>query len=226
MVSLRSGLALILLAGALVRGGDAPGDAILDAWFTAQSRLDSWSAGFTQTRYLKALARPLTNSGHVWFASPNRFRWELGDPVRSVAIRDGNTLVLLSPRLQRAERHDLATVPPGPLREALALLDTGFPRDRSEFERRFEVRSVEPAPDGITLKLVPRDADAVRFLPALSLTLDPATFDLQATEFTLADGSRVHTRFRDPQRNPAPEPDRFDTTVPGGFRLQDSPPTP
>ena len=29
----------------------------------------------------------LTESGHVWFAAPNRFRWELGHPAKTIAVR-------------------------------------------------------------------------------------------------------------------------------------------
>src|SRR5262245_23984784 len=52
--------------------------AALRSWLAAQTNIQTWSADFVQTRTLKALAQPLTASGHVWFAAPNRFRWELG----------------------------------------------------------------------------------------------------------------------------------------------------
>ena len=228
MVPLRPRLVLILLALLATgpRAAAAPEDAVLSAWFSAQARLETWTAVFTQTRYLKALARPLTNTGRVWFASPDRFRWELGDPVRSVAVRDGDTMLLLNPRLRRAEVHRLSAVPAGPLREALALLDTGFPRDPEVFRERFEVQGMDAGADGVTLRMVPRDAGARRFLPALAVTFDPESHDLRATEFTLADGSRVRTDFRGSVRDGEVDPVRFDTSVPEGFRVVETGGTP
>src|SRR5690242_4121856 len=53
---------------------------ILSTWLNAQTNIQSWSADFVQTRTLKSLTQPLTATGHIWFAAPNRFRWELGNP--------------------------------------------------------------------------------------------------------------------------------------------------
>ena len=86
MVSLRSNLAA-RLAAILLFSLDA--SAVLDAWFAAQKDLHSWSADFVQTRILKTLTQPLTAVGRLWFAEPNDFRWELGRPAQTIALRNG-----------------------------------------------------------------------------------------------------------------------------------------
>src|SRR6266581_4757742 len=53
---------------------------LLAQWLSAQTNLQTWSADVTQTRSLKTLTQPLTARGRVWFAAPNRFRWELLEP--------------------------------------------------------------------------------------------------------------------------------------------------
>ena len=49
-------------------------DPALTAWLSAQINLQTWSAEVIQTRTLKTLTQPLTNTGHIWFAA----RPELG----------------------------------------------------------------------------------------------------------------------------------------------------
>ena len=49
----------------------------------------------------------LTESGKVWFAEPNRFRWELGHPPKTIAVRATDEMLLLYPLLKRAERYPL-----------------------------------------------------------------------------------------------------------------------
>src|SRR4051812_33863437 len=67
-------------------------NAILNAWLSSQTNITSWSAEFIQTRVLKVLRDPLVTTGRVWFARPSRFRWELGSPAQTIAIRDAKNL--------------------------------------------------------------------------------------------------------------------------------------
>ena len=89
-------------------------------------------ATVVQTRTLKALTEPLTASGRVWFAAPDRFRWELGDPPKTIALRVSDEMIVIYPRLKRVERYRLAGDQTGPWRDALALLEAGFPRSQTD----------------------------------------------------------------------------------------------
>src|SRR5262249_20656241 len=80
------------------RGQAADTNAILNSWFAAQTNLQTWSADFTQTRTLKALTQPLVAVGRVWFAMPNRFRWELGSPPQTIALRNADEMLVIYPR--------------------------------------------------------------------------------------------------------------------------------
>src|ERR671923_542334 len=80
---------------------------VLHAWLNAQTNIRTWSANVIQTRSLKSLAQPLTASGKVWFAAPNRFRWELGDPPRTIAVRQPDQMLVIYPRLKRLEKYSL-----------------------------------------------------------------------------------------------------------------------
>lgn len=169
--------------------------AVVESWLAAATNLVTWEAAFTQTRHLAALKQPLVSTGQVWFAAPDSFRWELGGAGQSIAMRSGMELMVLSPRFKRAERYRLEPGTPGPMQDALALLDTGFPRSQDDFARRFEVAGVETNGSLVVLRLRPRNPGARRMMPAMAVELDPAGWLLRGTELTFADGSRMRNVF-------------------------------
>ena len=168
---------------------------LLNAWFSAQTNLQSWSARFTQTRTLRTLVQPLTVEGRVWVVFPDRFRWELGEPAQTIAVRRGEEMWVIYPRLKRAERYSLAGTQPGPWRDALALLEAGFPRGRAELESRFRILALTPTNAVCRLSLQPKSASARRMMPQIQVTFDTNRFALLATEVTFADGSRLRNDY-------------------------------
>lgn len=211
-------LTLVVAGAGPVRAEDA-----LDQWLGKQSGLQAWAAEFKQTRSLAVLKEPLVAKGRVWFAAPNRFRWELGQPAQTVAIRGTNELVVLYPRLRRAERIALDAGARGPLREALALLEAGFPRSRSDLTDRFEIRSLAPlsppAQDAWRLTLQPRSAEARRFMESVTLDFGIEDSGPRSTELRFADGTVLRNEFSNPQVNPGLPPDHFATLIPEGFKI-------
>lgn len=228
MVPLRPGLAgvrrtllrLVLVAGFLaahgtsLRGADA-----LDQWLERHADMRTWSAEFRQTRALAVLKEPLVAEGKVWFAAPNLFRWELGSPAQTVAIRSTNELAVIYPRLKRAERIPLANQR-GPLRDALTLLEAGFPRSRAELESRFLVRSLTEIPgEAWKLVLQPKSTEARRFMESVTLEFAVAEPGPRATELRFADSTTLRNDFRQPRANPELAADCFTITVPAGFKI-------
>src|SRR5262245_40514832 len=109
------------------------------SWLAAQTNTQTWSADFVQTRTLRSLAQPLTAAGQVWFEAPGRCRWELGNPVQTIAVRGTDELLVIYPRLKRVERFALNSEQTGPWRDALALLEAGFPRSKAELESEYNI---------------------------------------------------------------------------------------
>ncbi len=209
MVSLRSHLAGIGRLVALIVAASASageGEAWLDRWFAAQTNLQTWSAEFVQTRSLQALAQPLMATGQVWVALPDRFRWELGQPAQTIALRQPDRLWVIYPRLKRAEAYPLNPQHPGPWRDALALLEAGFPRSRAELESRFRVLAVAPTNAVLHLRLQPRSASARRMMTEIQVSLRTNDFSLAATEVRFVDGSSLRNDYRNARLNP-PLPD-------------------
>lgn len=194
-------------------------DRVLNAWLEAQTNFQSWSADFVQTRTLKTLTTPLCATGHVWFTVPNRFRWELGQPAQTIAIRQPDYVWIQYPRLKRAEKYSLGTEASGPWKDAMALFDAGFPRSRADLEQRFQIIAVTTATDRHELKLQPRSAQTRRFLPQIKLGLDLAGTRLLSTEMTFQDGSTVRNDFTNIVVNGSIDPAQFEPRVPADWQV-------
>ncbi|HSH96510.1 MAG TPA: outer membrane lipoprotein carrier protein LolA [Roseimicrobium sp.] len=221
MVSLRSTLAaaagLILLAASQALAADSA--AFITTWLNVQTNVHSWSADFTQTRTLKTLNQPLTAKGRVYFVAPDRFRWELGEPAQTVAIRRPNDLLVLYPKLQRAEKYPIGADAAGPWRDALPLLEAGFPRSATELNQRFRVLSLNDLTNAQQLVLEPKAPGAKRMMPKIKLEVSNSAYQLTATELHFGDGSILRNDFSNVVTNKAVDPLLFDPVLGPDIRV-------
>ena len=215
----RSRIALLLVLSHCGSILAADTNAVLDAWFAAQTNLHTWKAEFTQTRSLKTLKQPLVTAGQVWVAPPNNYRWELGMPAQTIALRRADELLVIYPVLKRAERYPAGDKATGPWRDALALLEAGFPRDRAELESRFRILSLTGTEAGWTLGLQPKSAAAQRMIQEIRLSLATNDFSLRSTELVFVDGSRMRNDFTNAVLNSTLDATLFDWTPPADFKV-------
>lgn len=198
----------------------ADNDALLSAWLNAQTNIHTWSADFVQTRTLKSLTQPLTATGHVWFEAPNRFRWELGNPPQTIAVRQPEQMLLIYPRLKRVERYPL-NAEAGPWKDMLALLDAGFPRSRAEVESRFNILS-QSTENGIhELTLQPKAESARRMMPEIKIAFDTSNFSLRSTELTFMDGSTMKNTFTNSVLNPSMDESVFNPKIDPTYKVSE-----
>ena len=190
------GLGIVLLCVAAGSGLAAQDpQAFFDRWWAAQTNLQTWSADLIQTRSLKVLAQPLVSTGKVWVRAPDRFRWELGQPVQTIALRQLDQMFVIYPRLNRAEKYSLTDVPAGPWKDALALLDASFPRDRKEMEALFNLVSVAETNATLQVTVQPKSASARKFIAEILVVFRTNDFALAATALKFADGSSLRNDF-------------------------------
>ncbi|NOS71025.1 MAG: outer membrane lipoprotein carrier protein LolA [Verrucomicrobia bacterium] len=177
-------------------------NAVVTGWLAAQTNLHTWEADFIQTRTLKTLTKPLFATGHLRFATPNRFRWELLTPSQTIAMRDADEMWVIYPLLKRAERYPLNTKTSGEWRDALSLLEAGFPRDRAEFDSQFRLLSLTETNGSWQLGLQPASAFARKMMREITVGLATNDFALTSTEMTFIDGSRMRNDFTNAVMNP------------------------
>jgi outer membrane lipoprotein-sorting protein len=192
---------------------------LVDRWFNVQTNLQSWSADFTQTRSLKVLTQPLVATGKVWVAAPGRFRWELGRPPQTIALRQPDELFIIYPRLKRAEKYPLANVPAGPWADALALLDASLPRDRASMDARFRLLSVTEANSILQLTLEPRSAAARKVISGILIGFRTNDFSIAVTEMKFADGSILRNDFTNAVLNQPLDPELFEPKLGKDFTV-------
>jgi outer membrane lipoprotein-sorting protein len=206
---LRLGFALLLGVASSSLPHAAAATHTVDAWLAHQTNVMTWTAKVTQTRTLKSLVQPLTATGRIWFAAPHHFRWELGDPPQTIAVRQPQQMLVIYPLLKRVEQYPLNSARPGPWRDALALLEAGFPRSRAELESRFNLLDSSPTNGLQTVSLQPRSASARRLMPLIRVGFDRATYALRFTHIQFADGSSMRNEFDDARVNPILPEDAF-----------------
>ena len=185
----------------------------LDNWLAQQARVKTWTADVVQIRKLKSLARPLEARGKVWFAHPNRFRWTMGDPPRTIAVRTLDELLVVYPRFKRVEQYPIGNVSNPAWKQAMALLEVGFPSDAAAFRERYELLSGTREPDFWRFELQPVDKAARRLLKMVRLEVSSADYVLLATELVFPDGSIMRNQFSRHQLNPVVAPGVFDYTI-------------
>jgi outer membrane lipoprotein-sorting protein len=207
---------LIVMIAATVSVAAADLNANVAGWLRQQTNIQTWAADFTQTRTLKALAQPLVSTGQVWFAAPRNFRWELGRD-QTIAIRKDEAMLVMYPRLKRAERYAFETESRNEWRDTLALLQSGFPQSRADLEQQFSILGVKPMNDLALLELEPKSPGARKMMPRIHVLLGP-DLALAGTELVFADGSTMRNDFRNIRTN-VDVAGRFELNVPPGFKL-------
>lgn len=230
MVSLRSHLAglrraLTLVAwasvvcGAMAEAAADTNAAALAGWFEAQTRLKTWSADFTETRFLQTLTQPLVSTGRVSVSLPDRFRWELGEPPQTIVIRQPAQLLIVYPRFKRIEKYPLEGKQSGPWRDALSMLEAGFPRSQTDLDSRFRTLTVTQTNAQLGVTLQPRGALARRMMDSLQLQLRTNDWSLLSMEIRFGDGSRLRDEFTNAVANPTLKNDLFETGTYADFSI-------
>ncbi len=206
----------LCLAGSVVHAAGT--DAQFNKWFEVQTNLHSWSADFTQTRSLKVLSQPLVSTGKVW-VTPGEFRWELGQPVQTIVLRQPDQLLIIYPRLKRAEKYPLDGVPSGPIKDALALLDASLPRDRATMEKNFRLLSATETNSILEMTLQPKSESARKFIGEIVIGFHTNDFTIAATEMNFADGSSLRNDFTNVAVNQPIDPAQFEAQLPPDYSV-------
>jgi len=193
-------------------------NSVVASWLAAQTNIQSWSADFTQTRAFKSLAQPLTATGHVWFAAPNRFRWEVKHPLPTIAVRAPTEMLVIYPRLKRVEHFPLTGGQGGQWRDALGLLEAGFPRSQEQLQAQYDILSYTIKDHTCELVLQPKSAAARRMMPQIRIEFDTNDFSLRATELQFVDGSTMRNDFHDPVINPPIDEKLFAPEIPPDYK--------
>ena len=205
----------LLLAATPVCAADTLDLAPLKKWIARQGEVRTVQADFTQTRSFRALKDPLTSPGHIYFRAPKSFRWEVGDPAKTVVLRQGDVAYLIQPTKKRAQRFDAAELGRPGGANSLPMINFPLAKDFEDFDRQFAVRSINVEGTDCRVELLPRDVQSQRFLDSLKLDFDTATGYLIAFEVRTHDGSMMRNDFSNVRFNGKLDPHLFEYDLTG-----------
>ncbi len=174
----------------------------LDAWLKRQPTINSLDTTFTQERKLPALKNPTSANGRLSFVKPGKFRWQLGEPVETLAVSDGKTLTLIETAQKTA--HQIPTDSPQAAR--FSLLSGKAFESAEAFQSAFEIIESRVTSSIHQYTLKAKDRRMRSQIPWIFLDIDPVKNELTALELELQDKSRVRTIFHNPRIN-GPLPD-------------------
>jgi len=191
-------------------GAAAPG--------SAREQLDHFSAGlntlhaqFEQTVISSDGAVEDSNSGQVWLSRPQLFRWEYGGDFPELVVADGKHVWIYDITLEQVTvREQSNAAADSPL---ILLTDPG------RLDEQFEVREVGEATDLQLLELRSRSADTDFERVLLGLRGDVLELMIMEDAF----GLRTELRFREVERNPAIDPQKFVFEPPAGIDVIGAP---
>lgn len=210
---------VLLLALPAFRTRAADTNSVLSTWIAAQAKIHTWSAEVVQTRTLTSLTQPLTAKGHVWFEAPNRFRWELGSPPQTIAVRGPEEMLIIYPRLKRAERYPTSGEQAGQWRDMMKLTEAGFPRSESELQSQYNTLSQQVTGDICELTLQPKSASARKMMPQIKIGFSTKDSSLTSTELQFADGSTMRNEFKNPELNPKFDESLFTPKLESDYKI-------
>ena len=167
-------------------------------------------ADFTQTRSFHALRDPIASPGHLWFSAPHSFRWELGDPPKTVVLRRGDLCLVIQPAKKHAERLSAADLGGQAGGRGMPMMDFPFAKDFDDFNRRFEVLAVTTRDTRCQVEMLPRDPQMRKLLEVARIDFDTATGFLISFEFVTRDGSSLRNEFTNVRLNGKIDPARYE----------------
>lgn len=191
------GLSLACLGLTVVGAEEKLDLAPVERWLGRMGETKSVKADFVQQRYLRTLRRPLSTEGRLWLVYPDHFRWELGEPPTTIAIRDKERLTVIEPKKKSARLFSLA--PKGGVEgssapTSLQSMTQSFPRSMEELVGHYEIRDLVHKDNVYELILKPRDK-SLSAMRQVVFFIDAAEYYLHAVELQFGDNSKVRTSF-------------------------------
>ena len=201
---------LLTLAASRALAADALDLTPLKKWIARQSEVHTVQADFVQTRSFRTLKDPLTSPGHLYFSAPQSFRWEVGDPAKTIVLRKGDAAYLIQPAKKRAQRFSATdlTMPGGV--NSLPMVSFPLAKDFADFNRQFDVLAITVEGTRCHVELRPREVQTQKFLEALTLDFDTSTGYLLAFEVRTRDGSMMRNNFSNIRFNTSLDQQVFD----------------
>lgn len=173
---------------------------VVERWLQTNQGTKSLKVDFVQSRSLKALKSPIDQTGTLWLDyQTNQFRWQLGDPAKTIVVSQGKKIVVMRTPLKRVEYRDAGQSSGSS--SGLSGLTKGFPRTMTEFQQRYRVLKIVEKGNAWEIATRPLGPDG-EGVSQFNFIIDRERYLLKGLIIDLKDGSSITTTFRRINRNP------------------------
>ncbi|MCW1912487.1 outer membrane lipoprotein carrier protein LolA [Luteolibacter sp. GHJ8] len=186
----------------------------LEAWIARQKDLKSLEADFVQERKLPSLKKPISTPGRLRMERPGKLLWELGQPVKTMAVSDGSTMTLVDVAKKRGKRIDADS---SEARQFTMLSNQAF-QDLAGFQDAFELVESRVTEGIYQLTVRPKDKQMRKHVSWMFLDIDMKSQELRALDLEMEDKSRIRTVFSKAKINPKIDPAVFTPDL-SGYRM-------
>ena len=136
-----------------------------------QREVKTLRAAVVQRKRHPLLKGEVVTEGTLLFSRPNRLRWEVATPERTIIVIDDQALVIYHPERKEAERRDLRE--DFGSRAVVDFLTAGMNLNVAEMEKRFQVDVYRD--DGrLSLVLTPQSRWVARAITSVRITQEDA----------------------------------------------------
>lgn len=187
------GTVVLLVASATAAAPSDLARAEFDEIAAIQGNIQTLRARFVQRRTLELFAEELVSRGGFYFKRPDRFRWDVDEPIRvSMIVTDGRILTK-----DGDGTHAHAVPLPVSAKEIAGLLTGSIEILRG----LFDVQELAPIDGGERLELRPLQPTLARTVRAVTLDLAPREKYVRRIVLHEASGDRIDISFDDVEVN-------------------------
>lgn len=167
-------------------------------------------ADFIQRRHLLLFLDTLTAEGICWFKTPDRLRWELIKPYRSILIYNKNQVAKFD--LEDGNRKRRKPAAYDILREVLKEITAWMKADFARSREIYKVCVLKG--DDFRVMLIPRTKEMLRHLKSIRLSIDPLSMHVKSVVIREIENDYMEIEFVNQETNIEFEDRIFDLTNP------------
>lgn len=189
-------------------------DDVLARHCKAREAITTLKAQFIQTKVFTLFDEKEVSKGTLYFAQPERIRWQYSEPDRSSTVINGERGWSVFPDIKQVQTFELEG---SKTNKVLSIV--GFGRCGALLTESFEV-SLSPGKKGaLVLAMKPTDKDITPYFSRVDLTLDGRDYLPRRIELHEKAGDILVFEFSDLDRNIELNKSMFDCVVPDGYEV-------
>ena len=177
---------------------------LVKRWLTKQAGAKAVAIDFTQTRELRSLKRPIEVEGKLWFKAPGSFRWELGQPARTIALQSaGDDMLVVEPAKKRAKRFTKESLLEKGRGRGVGFLGAGLPRGIEAFTAQFTITATQRKGELYHIEARLNNKRAALVLRKIVFFVDAGSLESRGFYLRFRDASSITTTFNKIVKNPS-----------------------